>query len=344
MAKILDVSHHQSPNSFDWNKLKNEIDGIIIRVQYGSNLVDKQYKNFIAKAKQYKIPFGLYAYGVFVSVADAKVEAKDFLKRGDSAAKFWVLDVESDTIESCGAKNLSSASQAFIDTLKAAGKKTGFYYEHRYIGKYGLDNVKADFRWMPRYGTNDGRKQTNYKPAISCDLWQYTSAGTAGGAKPLDLSDLNGNKKLDWFFGANSKPAIAPKPTPKPAPKKPEAIKTTSMYVNTAHLNIREKASANSRILGVLNKNDRVQVISSAGGWSKLKSGSKTVFVSSKYLSKSKVVAKPVKTTKQYYTIKSGDNLSSIAKKYKTTVKQLQAWNNIKNANKIFAGQKIRIK
>ncbi|MBC2163406.1 GH25 family lysozyme [Listeria booriae] len=345
MAKILDVSHHQNPNSFDWDKLKKEIDGMIIRVQYGSNLDDTKDEIFIAKAKQHGIPFGLYAYGMFVSVSDAKVEAQNFLKRGDSAARFWVLDVESDTIESCGTANLAAASQAFIDTLKASGKKTGFYYEHRYIGKYGIDNVKADFRWLPRYGSNDGTKQAKYKPDIPCDLWQYTSEGTAGGVKPLDLSDLNGSKTIDWFFGSNvpEKPTAPPKPSPSipVAPSKPKPVTTTPYYVNTAHLNIREKANASSKSLGVLNKNDRVQVISSANGWSKLKSGTKEVYVASKYLSKNK--SAPA-TVAQYYTIKSGDNLSKIAGNYGTTVKQLQAWNNIKDANKIYAGQKIRVK
>lgn len=49
-------------------------------------------------------------------------------------------------------------------------------------------------------------------------------------------------------------------------------------------------------------------------------------------------------SSKQYYTIKNGDTLSEIAKKYGITVKQLQNWNKIKNANVIYAGQKIRVK
>ena len=49
-------------------------------------------------------------------------------------------------------------------------------------------------------------------------------------------------------------------------------------------------------------------------------------------------------SAKQYYTIKSGDTLSGIAQKYGTTVKQLQSWNGIKNANVIYAGTKIRVK
>lgn len=46
----------------------------------------------------------------------------------------------------------------------------------------------------------------------------------------------------------------------------------------------------------------------------------------------------------QYYTIKSGDTLSGIASRYGTSVSQLCSWNGIKNANVIYAGQKIRVK
>ena len=46
----------------------------------------------------------------------------------------------------------------------------------------------------------------------------------------------------------------------------------------------------------------------------------------------------------EYYTIKQGDTLSKIAQKFNTTVNQLVSWNNIKNANLIYAGKKIRVK
>ena len=45
----------------------------------------------------------------------------------------------------------------------------------------------------------------------------------------------------------------------------------------------------------------------------------------------------------EYYTIKSGDTLSKIALNYGTTVKQLCYWNNIKNPDLIYSGQKIII-
>lgn len=58
-----------------------------------------------------------------------------------------------------------------------------------------------------------------------------------------------------------------------------------------------------------------------------------------------KLVNKMAEANKhQYYIVKKGDTLSGIASKYGTTVKQLQSWNGIKDANKIYAGQKIRVK
>lgn len=43
------------------------------------------------------------------------------------------------------------------------------------------------------------------------------------------------------------------------------------------------------------------------------------------------------------YTVKRGDTLSAIAKKYGTTVKAIAAKNGIKNVNRIYVGQKFKI-
>ena len=45
----------------------------------------------------------------------------------------------------------------------------------------------------------------------------------------------------------------------------------------------------------------------------------------------------------QYYTIQKGDTLSSIAKRYSTTVENLCRWNNISNPNYLVAGKRIRV-
>ena len=61
-------------------------------------------------------------------------------------------------------------------------------------------------------------------------------------------------------------------------------------------------------------------------------------------ISVGQVLKLPTSPTSSTYTIKSGDTLSEIAKKFNTTVAKLQALNKIKDANKIFVGQVLKLK
>lgn len=49
-------------------------------------------------------------------------------------------------------------------------------------------------------------------------------------------------------------------------------------------------------------------------------------------------------TAHVYYVVKRGDTLSGIASKYGTTYQRLAQINGIADPNKIYAGQKIRVK
>ena len=55
-------------------------------------------------------------------------------------------------------------------------------------------------------------------------------------------------------------------------------------------------------------------------------------------------VVKVESVQKKYYTIKSGDTLTKIAAKYKTTVSKLCQLNGLKPSSKIQVGKSIRIK
>lgn len=189
MGKIIDISHHQG--NINWDEFKKEADLVIIRVQDGSSVIDKKYKEYVAEAKKRNIPFGHYAFCRFISVEDAKVEARDFWNRGDKDALFWVADVE---VKTTG--DMTAATQAYVDELRKLGaKKVGGYFGHHSYKPWGLDKVTGlDFLWIPRYSTK--------KPDYPCDLWQYTSSGKiAGCSTNVDLNVLNGEKTLDWFIG-----------------------------------------------------------------------------------------------------------------------------------------------
>ncbi|MEM5599138.1 glycoside hydrolase family 25 protein [Niallia circulans] len=209
MGKIADISKWQG--TINWSKAKNELDYVFIRVQYGSNLIDSKYKEYVAGAKQYKIPFGHYAYAQYVSVSDAVQEAKDFWKRSDKNATTFVIDVEEITTRN--SSDLVPATQAFIDYLHSQGaKKVGLYSGDSFYKTNNLSKVKADFLWIARYGVNNGQPST--KPSVACDLWQYTSTGSVSGITGnVDLNAIYGSKPLSYFTSSSTP---SPEPTPEP--------------------------------------------------------------------------------------------------------------------------------
>jgi len=138
---------------------------VIIRVQYGSNMIDPRYKEYVAGCKKYNIPFAHYAYARFVSVNDAK---------------FLVVDVEEQTTKT--EAEMLPATQAFINYLKAnTSKKIGLYTGNHFYKPYSMDKVKVDFLWVPRYERDSDGSLHTIKPDMSCDLWQYTDKGKITG-------------------------------------------------------------------------------------------------------------------------------------------------------------------
>ena len=55
-------------------------------------------------------------------------------------------------------------------------------------------------------------------------------------------------------------------------------------------------------------------------------------------------IKKTAKSKSVYHTVKSGETLSSIARKYKTSVSKLTKLNRLRDANKLKIGQRIRVK
>ncbi|ATI51314.1 MULTISPECIES: glycoside hydrolase family 25 protein [Bacillus] len=189
MGHIVDISKWNG--NIDWSVAAPQLDLVIARVQDGSNYVDPMYKEYVQAMKNYKVPYGNYAFCRFTSIADAKKEAQDFWARGDKGALFWVADVEVKTMG-----DMQSGTQAFIDELRRLGaNKVGLYVGHHTYEAFGAANIKADFTWIPRYGGN--------KPAYPCDIWQYTETGNVSGIGKCDLNYLIGNKSLSWFLDGN---------------------------------------------------------------------------------------------------------------------------------------------
>lgn len=246
MGKIADLSHHCE--TIDFSKAKTELDLAILRVQDGSTTVDTRYKEYVQGCKNYGIPYGNYAFCRFVSVEDAKVEARDFWNRGDKDALFWVADVEVKTMG-----DMQAGTQAFIDELRRLGaKKVGLYVGHHTYVDFGAANVRADFVWIPRYGA---------KPVYPCDLWQTTETGRlAGVIGDVDLNVLNGSKDLNWFIGGS-----------KLTPEQPNVSASNGDYgiakITADGVNLRSGPSTGSSVIRQLSKGEEYICYGMVGDW-----------------------------------------------------------------------------
>lgn len=99
-------------------------------------------------------------------------------------------------------------------------------------------------------------------------------------------------------------------------------------------------------ILVTRTKGHTVVVLDDGANTKKTKEAAKKKAAAKKTTTKKTTTKKTTtkKTTAKYHTVKKGDNLTYIAKKYGTTVNALVKLNKIKNANLIYPGQKIRVK
>ena len=195
MSRILDISEWQVPTTIDYQKVAQGVDLVIVRVQYGSNYIDKYYQTHIREFKKYGIPVAVYAWVRGVNRIDMEQEANDFYQRAKEFDPcFWWLDVEEESMT-----DMREGCSAYLQKLKALGaKRVGIYIAHHLYKKFNLNVAEADGIWIPHYGMNDGTP--NSQPEFACDLHQYTSVGKLSGySGHLDLNRLLGSRNIEWF-------------------------------------------------------------------------------------------------------------------------------------------------
>lgn len=256
---IIDISEHQQPVNINYDLLAKAIDGVIVRVQYGSNYMDHHYKTHIKEFKKRGIPFGVYAWVRGSSIQDMKVEANDFYKRVASfEPSFWWLDVEEQSMD-----DMRNGCEAFRQQLKKLGaKKVGAYIANHLYSKFNLDVGKFDGVWIPTYGTNNGQYNgSNPTATNNYSIHQYTSNGRLNGYRyALDLNRL-AKGSFDYFFGKNPT-------TTQPEKEGALKMKTITTTVNGVRLRSGAKVDRNNIIAELpINTNININDIKIADGF-----------------------------------------------------------------------------
>lgn len=211
MKKIIDVSRWQG--KIDWEKVKPQIDGAILRCGYGSDLTkqdDEQFKRNADECTRLGIPFGVYLYSYAKTEEQAKSEAAHVLRliKGYKLSYPVYLDLEEHGTQAGAIER----ANIFGDIIEAAGYWCGVYANLNWWNNYlkGLDRFT---KWVAQYNSKCDFKGSNL------DMWQYSSKGTVDGIKGnVDMNECY--RDFPAVISGNAGAATAGTGTTKPAAKK----------------------------------------------------------------------------------------------------------------------------
>ena len=311
---VIDVSSFQG--NIDWTKAKASIAGAIIRCGWGQDITsqdDPKFKRNVEECIRLGIPFGVYFYTYAKSIDRIDGEVKHALRLcnpyKDKMTFPLFLDVEERKADFL--PGVAARARKFCQEMIKNGYKVGIYADKNYWTTY-LKGVDEFPKWVAIYGPKN-------PPQISGMVaWQYTSKGIIPGitANTVDCNE-------DYGLAA----AGSGTPAPAPAKKTNEEIAAEvwqGLWGNGVDRVSRLKAAGYDPKV--------IQALVNKGVW---KPTTQTDNGAANTGADDGAV---------YYTVKAGDTLSGIAKKFGQTQKQLIAWNNIKNKNLILKGQKLRVK
>ena len=322
--KGLDVSRFQG--EVDWEQVKAAgYQFAMLRAGYGDDSVDGQFRRNASECNRLGLPIGAYWFCYAASPENAAQEADSCIRtvsgyRLDYPVCYDIEQASADYVEKQGVSFTPALAQSlvksFCDRIEAQGYFAMFYSNRSFYDTYlGAALAGRYAFWYARYtDTFDG---------TDCGIWQYTSTGSVPG--------ISGNVDLDLAYvdypsvirraGLNHLDGTAPVP-PSPAPQ----YITYVIQPGDTLSGIAQRFGTSVRTLAELNgisdpdkiyagNTIRVPENGSSGG------------------------SAPV-----YYTIRPGDTLSGIALKYGTTVSALARLNGISDPDKIYAGDRIRIR
>jgi GH25 family lysozyme M1 (1,4-beta-N-acetylmuramidase)/LysM repeat protein len=316
-----DISNHQR----GLNVAAVPGDIVIAKATEGLTFVDRYCDGFVQAAWKAGKLVGVYHFAS--GKATGRAEAEFFVKnvKGYIGKAVLILDWEASAI-----KRGPGYAKDFLDTVfRLTGVRPMIYMSQSTCTAYNWAAVKAANYglWVAAYYY--GYKTIGYTPNCplkgglgafgSAAMYQYTSSGR--------LSGYGGNLDLDVFYGdraawAKYAAKVGTKPAATPAPAQPAAPAKKSVAT------LADEVIAGKWGTG----QDRKNRLAKAGY--DYNAVQKAV--------NAKLAAK--KPAAVYYTVRRGDTLSGIARKYGTSVAAIQKLSGIKNPNKIYAGQKIRVK
>lgn len=197
---IIDISEWQG--IIDWEKVKPQIGGAIIRLAYSIKKDDTYVKRNLDECERLGIPYGTYIYSLAYDEATEKAEVSVVkrLLKGRHPTLPCYIDMEENSLGYAAKIVVGTFCSELRNAGIAYGVYCGMYYYQGFMGGFTVPGWSV---WVPYYGkVNDGKKKDKPTMPIPYDGWQWTSLGRFAG--------INGNVDVNEFykvFGDGTAPA-----------------------------------------------------------------------------------------------------------------------------------------
>ena len=346
--KVIDISYSQG--RIDFASLKNNVDGVIIRCGYGNDdpsQDDAWWERNVSECECLGIPYGVYLYSYATDASMAQSETNHILRliKGRKLQYPVYIDLEE------GSQRPYFKASWFIEMgrqIEAAGYWFGVYANLDWFRNTIGTSLDQFTKWVAAYGANNGNPGA--KPGIGEDIWQYTSVGSVPGINgSADMNICYRNFPSEISGTSETKPSTTPS-----APSTPSGstLELVAKVMQNAYGNGDERKKAlgtrYNEVQDMINHIATAGVDTLANEVIKERYGNgdtRKIVLGNRYDEvQNKVNELLSKSSAVYYTVKSGDTLSSIAAKCGTTYQAIAALNGIANPNLIYAGTKLRVK
>lgn len=217
----IDISAHNG--NIDFNKLKEQVDFIILRATWGTN-TDSRFEEYYKECKAHNIPVGAYCYSYSLEAQTGIEEANYILNliRGKQFEYPIYIDMEdADNYKRNHGMpsnaTLTAICNNFCETVEKAGCYAGVYASQSWFNNQIKGITKYD-KWIANWGTDNGAEQKDLSDI--CGMLQYTSNKYIigkrfdGNVSYIDYPAIIKKKGLNGYGGK-----VQPVPVPAPIDK-----------------------------------------------------------------------------------------------------------------------------
>ena len=318
----IDVSNWQG--YIDYKKVKESgIDIVYIKASEGTTFKDPYFEYNYENAKANGLKVGFYHFLTATNIEQAKKQAQFFSSVISGKIPDCKLAMDFEQFDaSISNQEINQISETFLQTLKELTKKEVIIYSNLYDSQrvFSYELAQSYPLWLAYYGDYNNLEGVNSNWSV-WDGVQYTSRGIVSGIEGyVDKNKFTQNIFLD----ENSECPNVENPEPNSDENVYYTVKRGDNLWNIA-----------KRYGTTVQNIVEINVISNPN------------LIYPGQVLKITINNSNVNETSEMghiiYTVKRGDNLWNIAKRYGTTVQNIVEINMINNPNLIYSGQKLRI-